>query len=457
MSNIEWTDATWNPVIGCTPVSSGCLNCYAATMARRLEAMGKPEYAPKECWDPPSSNADGSDARPAKLTHTIRIAEVRNGRAVFTGDVRTLPERLTEPLHWKKPRRVFVNSMSDLFHEAVPFEFVDRVFAVMALCPQHTFQVLTKRPERMAEYLGGLTGYDTLRMERVGGGRPLDGWPLPNVWLGTSVEDQNAADERIPHLLRCPAAGRFLSLEPLLEHVDLTGWDGLGWESGSEPGQDWQAYRWPDWVPPDTRREIESFWSPRAGRSPKRWEEHCRSNKMPRLGSVVGLTERNWVVAGKDVRTTRRGRFVPAWGNIGRVIDERGVAHYAAATMGRDYLHRFLDNDGEYRHKIHYVIVGGESGPHARPCDVAWIESVVDQCRGAGVPVFVKQLGAKPFYVDEPSKRCGGAVAIDVHALAFGGWKHTGKMCRDRKGADPAEWPERLRVRDPWPSMGVKA
>ncbi|MBY0261094.1 MAG: phage Gp37/Gp68 family protein, partial [Phycisphaerales bacterium] len=154
-TGIEWTERTWNPVVGCTPVSPGCLNCYAATMARRLEAMGRPEYAARRI-DSGGRDVTGLDGLQDEGDRIVRIAEVRGGRAVFTGDVRTLPERLTEPLGWRKPARVFVNSMSDLFHEAVPFDFIDRVFAVMALCPRHTFQVLTKRPGRMAEYLSDL-------------------------------------------------------------------------------------------------------------------------------------------------------------------------------------------------------------------------------------------------------------------------------------------------------------
>jgi protein gp37 len=158
---------------------------------------------------------------------------------VFTGDVRTVPERLMEPLKRKKPTTYFVNSMSDLFHEAVPFDFIDRVFAVMALCPQHTFQVLTKRPERMAEYTGDhkvaariwdacLAMNDEIvrAVPRTIDTRNLDHqcvvWPLPNIWLGTSVENQKAAEERIPHLRRIPARVRGLSLEPLLGPVDLS-------------------------------------------------------------------------------------------------------------------------------------------------------------------------------------------------------------------------------------------
>ncbi len=225
MSNIEWTDATWNPVVGCTPVSPGCLNCYAATMARRLEAMGRPEYQRRD------TDADGGG---------IRIAEVRGGRAVFTGEVRTLPDRLTDPLHWRKPRRVFVNSMSDLFHEAVPFGFIDRVWETMGKCRRHTFQILTKRPERMAAYFE-----DVRRSAERKYGQSLVEDPLPNVWLGTSVENQATADERIPHLLRCPASVRFLSVEPQIAPIEYRDeWaDGLHWcIGGGESGPGARPY-----------------------------------------------------------------------------------------------------------------------------------------------------------------------------------------------------------------------
>lgn len=219
-SAIEWTDATWNPVSGCTKVSQGCKHCYAERTWKRLSAPGQPY--------------DGRD---------------------FT-DVTTHPDRLDQPIRWRRPRRIFVNSMSDLFHEALPEEFIDQVFAVMALAPHHVFQVLTKRPERMRQYLAeripgraynsdrvnavygrmsgsgsrsrssggwGLTEkFVAQRMDRLFNGE----WPLPNVWLGVSVEDQDTADGRIPPLLGTPAAVRFLSVEPLLGPVDLErgGW-----------------------------------------------------------------------------------------------------------------------------------------------------------------------------------------------------------------------------------------
>ena len=213
-TNISWTDVTWNPVTGCSRVSEGCRNCYAAKLAPRLAGMGQKGYT--------------------KLPWTKKNAPEN----VFLHS-----ERLDKPLKWKKPRRVFVNSMSDLFHEQVPDAFIRAVWSVMEQTPQHTYQILTKRPERMASLCGAGwvkpfcpcdAGHpQDCKPELEGGAHssPLQ-WrpwldprhpsPLPNVWLGVSVEDQRAADERIPHLLNTPAAVRFLSCEPLIGPVDLT-------------------------------------------------------------------------------------------------------------------------------------------------------------------------------------------------------------------------------------------
>jgi protein gp37 len=227
-SNIEWTDATWSPVTGCTRVSPGCDHCYSVRMTHRLENMGRQKYAGLTVLNPAGSRH-------------------------FNGVVRCHDDELQTPLRWKRPRRIFVCSMSDLFHARVPFDFIDKVFAVMALCPQHTFQVLTKRPERMAEYFSD-THKLALRLQEAiictkGGDEKVHrawhlgfpdwtGWPLPNVWLGTSVENQKAADERIPHLLRCPAAIRFLSIEPLLGPIDLLT-PRSGMVIGGVPAIDW--------------------------------------------------------------------------------------------------------------------------------------------------------------------------------------------------------------------------
>lgn len=257
----------------------------------------------------------------------------------WTGIVRPVEAALLEPLSWRKPRRVFVNSMSDLFHDDVPDVFIDRVFAVMGLAKQHTFQVLTKRANRMRCWM---LRHEQRHPNQVNVVLPdpygKDGavvvverarrWPLPNVWLGVSAEDQKHADERIPLLLQTPAAVRFISAEPL-------------------------------------------------------------------LGPLFGLDQ--WLGGGADNRQFWTAHFP---------VDDRGFAHIPG---------------------LDWVIVGGESGPGARPFDVAWARSILDQCKSAGVACFVKQLGA---HVIE-----GELIRIHLH---------------DRKGGDPTEWPESFRVRE-WP------
>jgi protein gp37 len=213
-SNIEWTDATWNPIVGCSIVSPGCTNCYAMKLAgRRLRNTPKYRGLTKD-----------SKAGP-----------------VWIGEVRLWEKALTDPLHWREPRKIFVNSEGDLFHESIPDEWIDGVFAVMALCPQHTFQVLTKRAERMRGYMtyGGPTLKMLAQVPQVG--RDVmtanTDWPLPNVWLGISAERQEEADERIPFLLQTPAAVRFISAEPLLAPVDLSA---MPFSSG-DPRHRWDA------------------------------------------------------------------------------------------------------------------------------------------------------------------------------------------------------------------------
>lgn len=198
-SKIEWTDATWNPVTGCSVVSPGCTNCYAMKLA-------------------------GTRLR----HHPSRKGLTAESKAgpVWNGEVRFNRYWLEEPLRWQRPRRIFVCAHGDLFHEAVPADWIDRVFAVMALARQHTYQVLTKRPARMRAYLADADAegriIDTALMMRE---LPHQWeWPLPHVWLGVSAEDQARAEERIPELLATPAAVRFVSAEPLLGPVDLTGY-----------------------------------------------------------------------------------------------------------------------------------------------------------------------------------------------------------------------------------------
>lgn len=192
MSKIEWTELTWNPTVGCTKISPGCKHCYAETMARRLHAMGMRGY--------------------------------ENGFKLSL-----MPDRLGEPLERRKPTVYFVNSMSDLFHDKVPFEYIARVFEVMARAPQHTFQVLTKRAERMAKFCASTA-------------------VPPNVWLGVSVENRKYGLPRIPVLRRVSASVRFLSIEPLLEDLGRFDLGGIQWVIvGGESGRKARAMK-PAWV-----------------------------------------------------------------------------------------------------------------------------------------------------------------------------------------------------------------
>ncbi|HWJ71897.1 MAG TPA: phage Gp37/Gp68 family protein [Kaistia sp.] len=284
-SPIEWTGFTWNPVVGCSLKSPGCTNCYAMPLAARLERMGNaPHYA--------------------GLT-----AETKAG-PVFNGKVALAPDHiLLEPLRRRKPTTWFVNSMGDLFHESVPDEWIDRVFAVMALSPQHTFQVLTKRSARMRAYFEGrrnIFGRASNVLQELNHSFDEDAHQLAadrldyfdsagiaqnNVWLGVSAEDQRRADERVPDLLATPAAVRFVSAEPLLGPIDFT----------------------------------------------------CLPDG---------------------------------------VVDGIPIAFNALASV--NHVAKCLD----------WIIVGGESGPGARPMHPDWARSIRDQCAAAGVPFFFKQWGA---------------------------------------------------------------
>lgn len=316
-SSIEWTERTWNPIVGCSVVSPGCTNCYAMRMAARIERMGgAPHYA--------------------GLTTKAKAGPVFNGKVALA------PESvLLAPLRRRKPTIWFVNSMGDLFHESVPDAWIDRVFAVMALAPQHTFQVLTKRSARMRAYMlekwqgtpaqtldfgngdvlhvpaGGETGrmhqVETACeefVERLGLADPSkdalwteDGkckamqwrWPLPNVWLGVSAEDQRRYDEREADLRATPAAVRFFSIEPMLGSIDM--------------------------------------------RLP-RVHHHPDNRASAALDALVGAA------------LAQIGGWLPDW-----------------------------------------IIVGGESGPGARPMHPDWARSIRDQCAAAGVPFFFKQWG----------------------------------------------------------------
>lgn len=193
-TKIEWTDATWNPVAGCTIMSSGCKNCYAMKLAARLEAMGVDKYA--------------------------GLTRKSGRRTIWKGILREDRQALSIPLKWKKPRKIFVNSMSDLFHEQISDSFIEEVWGVMRNTPRHNYQILTKRPDRMAEFV-------KTKIKEV----------LPNVWLGTSVENLDVVD-RIDSLREIPAAIRFISFEPLIGAVGKVNlrdihWAIVGGESGA--------------------------------------------------------------------------------------------------------------------------------------------------------------------------------------------------------------------------------
>lgn len=203
-TQIEWTDSTWNPVAGCSIVTAGCTNCYAMEMAKRLEAMGVEKY--------------------------VGLTRKTGRRTVWNSVVREDKAALTIPHRWRKPRKIFVNSMSDLFHEQVSDAFILEVWRVMRETPHHNYQILTKRPERMAEQVAAKIGE-----------------VLPNVWLGTSIEDESVVN-RIEHLRRVPAAIRFISFEPLIGPVGAVDLHDIHWAIiGGESGKSARPIR-EEWI-----------------------------------------------------------------------------------------------------------------------------------------------------------------------------------------------------------------
>jgi len=207
MTKIEWTNETWNPIIGCNKISEGCKNCYAEKMAFRLANME---------WN--------DDHRELNYCNVIDPDTKK-----WNGKTHLVKEALTKPLNWKKPRMIFICSMGDLFHESVPFSWIMEVMDIIEDCPQHTFQILTKRPARMFQYFG------SIEQAKKDGQKTL-----PNLWLGVTAENQEQANIRIPTLCKIPATKRFISCEPLLSDIDL--------ECFSETGCPWEAIEDLDWV-----------------------------------------------------------------------------------------------------------------------------------------------------------------------------------------------------------------
>jgi protein gp37 len=353
-SKIEWTDATWNPVRGCSRVSEGCRNCYAEHQALHITRFdrgnGKPE---------------GEGAYDGLVTLTSQGPK-------WTGQIREVMEKLGEPIRWKKPRRIFVNSMSDLFHEGVSDVFIADVFAAMAYARQHTFQVLTKRPQRMLQLLTseafaelydqacglaheeacevlGRRGEFSPHTRLTTDIRAMDPTlPRPNIWLGVSVEDQATADERIPLLLQTPAAVRFISAEPLLGPVDLT---------KVSHGKRWSSL-------------------------------HSETAFIDALAGGV-------------------------WGEVPATGERLRVTH---TPFGLDW-----------------VIAGGESRPKARPMHPEWVRGLRDQCKDAGVRFLFKQWGEwRPtnadYVVDDQQNVKPVHVFADRQRMAKVGKKTAGRL-----------------------------
>lgn len=255
---IAWTDTTWNPLAGCTRKSAACRQCYAETATAE-------------------SARDGGWGQ--------GFAELGDSGPAWTGKIALREDRLRFPLGLEDPCRIFVNSLSDLFHESLDTEIIDKIFAVMAAAPRHVFQVLTKRPKTMQPYLADAStpGRIERHMAALGGvAAKIDAWPLPNVWIGVTAENQKEADRRIPLLLTSPAAVRFVAAEPLLEALDLKPGTWLKAEAGdvASPRLDWIVAGGeigtgakpchPDWArslrDQCTRAETPFFWA--------HWGEH---------------------------------------------------------------------------------------------------------------------------------------------------------------------------------------
>jgi protein gp37 len=380
-SAIEWTDATWNPVTGCTKVSPACANCYIERQT------------------------------------PLRIA----GRKFVKGHIplEFHEHRLDAPLRRRTPTVYFVNSMSDLFHEDVPDAFIDKLFAVMALAWKHTFQVLTKRPERMRDYVLGVRhsasrgedtaawAAETLPIKSLEPIARMWDRPLWNVWLGVSVENQHFADERIPLLLQTPAAVRFISAEPLLEAIDLRRYLGGNQEDSEQGGRGLSS---------GARGRVEDrFGRPDLAshgqtREPLDRRDACDPLRAKEGGKAIrGLSSGPCDVeleagsrAGASARVATFQRADPSWldgesqerSEDGERADESRASDGLRADPARHEAPRVQPN-AEPPQRLSWVIVGGESGPRLRPTDPAWVRAIRDQCVAAGVPFFFKQWGGR--------------------------------------------------------------
>lgn len=334
-SAIEWTDATWNPITGCSVVSAGCKNCYAMRLAGgRLQ-----DHASRQ-----------------------GLTEATSAGPVWTGEVRLNEQWLDQPLRWRRPRNIFVCAHSDLFHANVPDEWIDRIFGVMAMAPQHRFQILTKRPVRMPLYFGWnnrlarivyhARGYARTHADDVIASHLS--LPLPNVWVGVSVENQKWADRRVPFLLKTPAAVRFVSYEPALGPVDFGAnlsaldWVIMGGESG--PGArpmhpSWvRATRdacalvrvpfffkqWGAWAPVG----VGSDWVTQPNYDRHRW---IRGDGLTRGSDATPLITR------EDIARERKGLPPEDWKlmlDVGKVVAGKKIDHRTHDAMPADAIMR---------------------------------------------------------------------------------------------------------------------
>lgn len=412
MTNIEWTDRSWQVTHGCEKIAAGCRNCYAIRDAHRMAGHPNPKI---------SGPRQGL---------TRKVGDLID----WTGVVRPAPENLDKPLRWRKPQRIFVNSNSDLFHKDVPFEFIAAVYGVMAACPHHTFQVLTKRPERMREFfewverhelcveskaqygfIDGVNAVSDVMIRHFFKSQPGLGrinfeveppeWPLPNVWHGVSVATQADADKNIPVLLQVPSAIRFVSAEPLVSEV----------------------YLQQNWLRASTHQHLRLDI---AGALQNKHFRGFMEDGKPMPESAVKLELERRFAAGE--------KYFPM-GDCPEFSTETGCP-------------------GHRNPALDWVIVGGESGPGARPFDIAWARSIIQQCKAAGVPVFIKQLGSRleaNFYDEcrDDWEELHGGEWPDPYIWTSKPYQpHIDEMVhlktKDRKGGDPEEWPADLRVRE---------
>jgi protein gp37 len=465
-SAIEWTDTTWNPVVGCSIKSPGCKNCYAQRMAWRLSH---------------------NPATP----HYAGTAEMTKAGPVFTGKLALAPDHIfTAPLRWKRTRKIFVNSMGDLFHEDVPDEWIDRVFAVMALCPQHTFQVLTKRAERMQRYscdtntphriaraidmiqstqasapesilpILGYPGYFVsshgfVYSERRGRRRRLkpdigeQGHLRVPLYCGDKIYDRLFVHRLVLEAFVGPppspvSQGRHRDQNPTNNALANLRWGDqeANWDDSKRHG----TYRRYSKLTPDQAAEIKRCFAAgelaaALGRAFDISDTQARNIGTGKQWAVafpiewplpqiwLGVSTERQQEADERIplllQTPAVVRFISAEPLLGPIDLERG---------GFTFLRPIKSPSGTKWPGLNWIICGGESGPGARAMRVDWAADIIGQCQDAGVSVFCKQLGSNPRIVGE---RIGDTGFIATPKLRL----------VDRAGGDPEEWPKALRVR----------